>query len=63
VSAQGISADLDKVRAIREWHEPKTLTKAKSFHGFFLQDVHQTLQFYHDTYYRLRKERSILMDS
>jgi len=33
VSTQGISADPDKVRAIREWPEPKTLTEAKSFHG------------------------------
>jgi len=33
MSAQGISTDPDKVRAIREWPEPKTLTKARSFHG------------------------------
>jgi len=33
VSAQGISANPDKVRAIREWPEPKTLTKARNFHG------------------------------
>ena len=32
VSAQGISADLEKVRAIREWPEPKTITEARSFH-------------------------------
>ena len=33
MSAQGISADPNKVRAIREWPEPKTLTEARSFHG------------------------------
>ena len=33
VSAQGISTDLDKVKAIKEWPEPKTITKARSFHG------------------------------
>ena len=33
VSAQGNFADRDKVRAIREWHEPKTITEAQSFHG------------------------------
>jgi len=33
VSAQGISANPDKVKAIREWPKPKTLTKARSFHG------------------------------
>ena len=33
MSAQGISADPDKVRAIRDWPEPKTLTEARSFHG------------------------------
>ena len=33
MSAQGISADPDKVRSIREWFEPKSLTKARSFHG------------------------------
>jgi len=32
VSAQGISTDPDKVRAIREWSEPKTITEARSFH-------------------------------
>ena len=33
VSAQGISTAPNKVRAIREWPEPKTLTEARSFHG------------------------------
>jgi len=32
VFAQGISADADKVRAIRECPERKTLTKTRSFH-------------------------------
>ena len=33
VSAQGISINSDKVKAIREWSEPKTITDARSFHG------------------------------
>ena len=33
MSAQSISTDPDKVRAITEWPEPKTLTEARSFHG------------------------------
>ena len=33
VSAEGISADPDKVKALREWHEPKTISKVRSFHG------------------------------
>jgi len=33
VSAQGISADPDKVKAIKEWPEPKTIIEARSFHG------------------------------
>ena len=33
VSAQCISADTGKVRTITEWPEPKTITKARSFHG------------------------------
>ena len=33
VSTQGISADLDKAKAIREWPEPKTIIEARSFHG------------------------------
>ena len=32
MSAQGTFADPDKVRAIREWPEPKTLTETRSFH-------------------------------
>ena len=30
---QGISIDTDKVKAIRKWPEPKTLSKARNFHG------------------------------
>ena len=30
---QGISTDTDKVKAIRKWPEPKTLSKARNFHG------------------------------
>jgi len=33
MSAQDISADLDKVKAIREWSEPKTSTNAHRFYG------------------------------
>jgi len=33
VSAQGIFADPDKVRAIREWPEPKTIMEVRSFYG------------------------------
>jgi len=33
MSAQGISVDPDKVRAIREWPEPKIIIEARSFHG------------------------------
>ena len=31
--AQRISAHLDKIKVIREWPKPKTLTEACSFHG------------------------------
>ena len=33
VSAQGVSADLEKIRAIVEWPEPTTLREVRSFHG------------------------------
>ena len=33
VSKHGISADLEKVRVIREWHEPKSIIETRSFHG------------------------------
>ena len=29
----GISADPEKVKVIREWPEPKSITKTCSFHG------------------------------
>ncbi|XP_017628658.1 uncharacterized protein LOC108471570 [Gossypium arboreum] len=33
VSAQGIHVDEDKVKAIREWPTPKSITEVRSFHG------------------------------
>ena len=33
VSEHGISADPEKVRVIREWHEPQSITETRSFHG------------------------------
>ena len=33
VSEHGISADPKKVRVIREWHEPQSITETRSFHG------------------------------
>ena len=33
VSKHGISTDPEKVRVIREWPEPKSITKTHSFHG------------------------------
>lgn len=39
VFAQGIAADPKKVRAIREWPEPKSISEVRSFNGlatFFL---------------------------
>ncbi|GFY89631.1 hypothetical protein Acr_06g0015710 [Actinidia rufa] len=33
VSAEGIHVDEDKVRAIREWPSPKTVSDVRSFHG------------------------------
>uniref|UniRef100_A0A5B7BML6 RNA-directed DNA polymerase n=1 Tax=Davidia involucrata TaxID=16924 RepID=A0A5B7BML6_DAVIN len=33
VSAQGIAADPEKVRAIRAWPTPKTISDVRSFHG------------------------------
>jgi len=32
VSSQGIHADEDKVKAIREWSTPKSATEVRSFH-------------------------------
>ena len=32
-SVQGISADTDKVKAIKEWIEPKTLIESRGFRG------------------------------
>ena len=33
VSSQGVSADPDKIKAILEWPEPRTLREVRSFHG------------------------------
>ena len=33
VSADGVSADPEKIRAIEEWPEPKTIRNVRSFHG------------------------------
>ena len=33
VSEHGISADPEKVRVIREWPEPQSITETRSFHG------------------------------
>ena len=33
VSAKGIEVDEEKVKAIKEWPTPKSITKVKSFHG------------------------------
>ena len=33
VSKHGISADPEKVRVIKEWLEPKSITETRSFHG------------------------------
>ena len=41
VSEHGISADPEKVRVIREWPEPQSITETHSFHGlaFFIRDL------------------------
>ena len=44
VSEHGISADPKKVRVIKEWPEPKSITKTRSFHGlhgFFLYEIYK----------------------
>ena len=33
VSVDGIHVDEDKVRAVREWPTPKTVSDVRSFHG------------------------------
>ena len=33
VSADGVSADLEEIRAIEEWPEPKTIRDVRNFHG------------------------------
>ena len=33
VSSKGLSMDLEKVKAILEWFEPKNLQEVRSFHG------------------------------
>lgn len=31
--ANGVAAELDKVKAVREWPEPKSISNVRSFHG------------------------------
>jgi len=33
VSSEGMPADLEKVRAIKEWPEPQSIRDVRSFHG------------------------------
>jgi hypothetical protein len=33
VSAKGIAVDEEKVKAIKEWPTPKSITEVRSFHG------------------------------
>ena len=33
VGAKGIEMDQEKVRAVREWTTPKSITEVRSFHG------------------------------
>jgi hypothetical protein len=33
VTAQGIEIDGEKVKAIRDWPTPKSVSKVRSFHG------------------------------
>ena len=33
VSAKGIEVDEEKVKAIKEWPTPKSITEVRSFHG------------------------------
>jgi hypothetical protein len=33
VSAKGIVVDEEKVKAIKEWPTPKSITEVRSFHG------------------------------
>ena len=33
VSAKGIEVDAEKVKAIKEWPTPKSITEVRSFHG------------------------------
>ena len=33
VTAQGIEIDEEKVKAIRDWPTPKSVSKVRSFHG------------------------------
>jgi hypothetical protein len=33
ISAKGIQVDEEKVKAIKEWPTPKSITEVRSFHG------------------------------
>jgi uncharacterized linocin/CFP29 family protein len=47
VSAKGIIVDEEKVKAIKEWTTPKTITEVRSFQGFgqFLSAICQRFQY------------------
>ena len=33
VTAQGIKVDEEKIKAIRDWQSPKSVSEVRSFHG------------------------------
>jgi len=58
VSSNGVSADPEKVRAIEEWSEPKTIREVRSFHGLatFYRWFIKRVQHCYGPYYGLSKE-------
>ena len=36
VSVEGIEVDKEKVKAIKEWPTPKSITEVRSFHGLLV---------------------------
>lgn len=61
LSAQGIAADPEKVRAIREWPEPKSISEVRSFHGLelYIGDLFFIIGFHYSSHNRLFKERGV----